>query len=77
MAAQGSFAHGVASGIPAPNGISLWTRVSELTRSSQLTLEVATDAHFRRVVDRRLVVADAANDFTVHTKVGKLKPAHE
>src|SRR3954447_3290769 len=77
LAAEGAFAHGVASGIPTPRGITLWTRVSELTRSSQLTLEVATDKHFRNVVKRQHVVADAAKDFTVHAAVGKLKPAHE
>jgi alkaline phosphatase D len=77
LASHGSFAHGVASGIPSPRGITLWTRVTELTRSSRLTLEVATDKHFRHVVDRQSVVADAAKDFTVHASVGKLKPAHE
>src|SRR4051794_15364659 len=77
LAAEGAFAHGVASGIPTPRGITLWTRVSELTRSSQLTLEVATDKHFRDVVKRQKVVADANKDFTVHAAVGKLKPAHE
>src|SRR3954452_3247741 len=77
VASEGAFAHGVASGIPTPRGITLWTRVSELTRSSQLTLEVATDKHFRNVVKRQHVVADATKDFTVHAAVGKLKPAHE
>src|SRR3954451_7456204 len=77
VAAHGTFAHGVASGVPSPKGITLWTRVSELTRSSRLTLEVATDKHFRHVVKRQDVVADATKDFTVHTQVGKLKPAHE
>ena len=76
-AANGAFAHGVASGIPGSRGITLWTRVSELTRSSSLTLEVATDKHFRHVVSRKPVVADANKDFTVHATVGKLKPAHE
>src|SRR3954453_14793549 len=77
VASDGAFAHGVASGIPTPRGITLWTRVSELTRSSQLTLEVASDKHFRNVVKRQKVVADANKDFTVHAAVGKLKPAHE
>src|SRR3954454_23916194 len=77
VASDGAFAHGVASGIPTPRGITLWTRVSELTRSSQLTLEVATDKHFRNVVKRQKVVADANKDFSVHAAVGKLKPAHE
>ena len=77
LAKNGAFAHGVASGIPTPKGITLWTRVSELTRSSRLTLEVATDKHFRHVVKRQDVIADANKDFTVHAAVGKLKPAHE
>src|SRR3954452_1345162 len=77
VASEGAFAHGVASGIPTPRGITLWTRVSELTRSSQLTLEVATDKHFRHVVNRQPVVADGNRDFTVHATVSKLKPAHE
>jgi alkaline phosphatase D len=77
LATEGTFAHGVSSGFPAPGGITLWTRVSELTRSSRVTLEVATDKHFRKVVKRQEVVADAKNDFTVHTRVGGLKPAHE
>src|SRR5919199_2215792 len=59
VASHGRFAHGVASGIPSPRGITLWTRVSELTRSSRLTLEVATDSRFRHVVKRQQVVADA------------------
>src|SRR5215212_3220728 len=77
VAKNGAFAHGVASGIPSPKGITLWTRVSELTRSSRLTLEVARDKHFRHVVKRQEVVADANKDFTVHAQVGRLKPAHE
>src|SRR3954451_15752066 len=77
VAAHGTFAHGVASGIPSPKGITLWTRVSELTKSSRLTLEVATDKHFRHVVNRSNVVADAKRDFTVHIGVAGLKPAHE
>ena len=77
LAKGGKFAHGVASGFPAPNGITLWTRVSELTSSSRLTLEVAKDKHFRHVVKRQEVIADAGKDYTVHTHVSKLKPAHE
>src|SRR3954454_2751275 len=77
VAASGKFAHGVASGIPTPKGITLWTRVSELTRSSRLTLEVATDKHFKHVINRSSVVADANKDYTVHIGLGGLKPAHE
>lgn len=77
LATEGAFAHGVASGFPAPNAITLWTRVSELTKSSLVTMEVAADKHFRHVVKRANVVADAKADYTVHARVSKLKPAHE
>src|SRR3954463_8573656 len=77
VAKEGAFAHGVASGVPSPKGITLWTRVSELTRSSRLTLEVATDKHFKHVVNRASVVADSNKDYTVHIGVAGLKPAHE
>ncbi len=43
VAKHGKFAHGVAAGFPSPKGVTLWTRVSELDRSSKLTLEVAKD----------------------------------
>ena len=77
IATEGAFAHGVASGMPSPNAITLWTRVSELTKSSRLTLEVASDKHFRKVVKKQEVVADANKDYTVHTLIKGLKPAHE
>src|SRR5512132_3900586 len=56
LASAGKFAHGVSSGIPTPRAITLWTRVSELSRSSRLTLEVATDDQFANVVNRQTVV---------------------
>src|SRR4051794_3731198 len=77
VATGGKFAHGVSSGFPSPKGITLWTRVSELQRSSRLTLEVASDKHFRHVVKRQEVIADATRDFTVHARVSGLKPVHE
>ncbi len=77
VATGGSFAHGVSSGFPSPRGATLWTRVSGLERSSKVSLEVATDAHFRHVVHRAHPTAAAAKDFTVHAHVGGLKPAHE
>jgi alkaline phosphatase D len=55
----------------------LWTRLSELSRSSKLTLEVAKDKHFRDVVKNKEVVAEGNRDFTVHQHVGGLKPGHE
>src|SRR5262245_32332145 len=58
----GKFAHGVAAGFPSQKGVTLWTRVSDLSKSSKLTLEVATDKHFKKVVDTQQVVAEANRD---------------
>ena len=52
-ATHGKFAHGVAAGFPSRKGVTLWTRVSELSRSSKLSLEVAKDKHFRNLVKPR------------------------
>ena len=76
-ATQGKFAHGVAAGFPSPKGVTLWTRVSELSRSSKLTLEVAKDKNFRNVVKSKEVVAEGNRDFTVHQHIGGLNPGHE
>lgn len=77
VATGGKFAYGVASGMPSPNAITLWTRLNGIDRTSKLKLEVATDSHFKHVVKKQDVVADAKRDFTVHAHVGGLKPAHE
>lgn len=77
IASGGSFAHGVASGFPSPKAVTLWTRVSDLHASSKVTLEVATDSHFKHVVHRAQPTAAANKDFTVHARVAGLKPAHE
>ncbi len=70
-----TFADGVASGIPSPKGITLWTRLKGIDRTSTVGLEVATDAGFQHVVRRHDVHAEANRDFTVHTHVGDLKPS--
>jgi alkaline phosphatase D len=78
IAKGGKFAYGVASGIPTTSGVTLWTRLNGLDRSSKLTVEVATDPNFRNVVaQRRDVVADAKRDFTVHTRIRGLTPAKQ
>lgn len=77
IATGGEFAHGVASGFPSPKGITLWTRVSHLERSSKVALEVATDAQFRHVVASQQVLSDAKKDFTVHAPIDGLKPGRE
>ncbi len=77
VAKAGRFAHGVSSGFPTSGAITLWTRVAELERSSRLTLEVATDKGFRRVVRRKQVTAAARDDFTIHERIRGLKPGRE
>jgi alkaline phosphatase D len=77
MAKGGKFAHGVASGLPSTKGITLWTRVSDITKSAKLNLEIATDKNFRKLVDQQKVTADSKRDFTVHAPVKGLDPATE
>jgi alkaline phosphatase D len=71
---DGTFLHGLASGQPSPSSAELWTRVSDVDRSSLLTLEVAKDAGFRNVVKREVVLAPKRDDFTVHRRVHGLQP---
>jgi alkaline phosphatase D len=73
------FRQSVASGFPATNGATLWTRLEGLPRSARLQVEIATDADFRRVVYRRTVVADAARDATVHHRAAHrvLRPGEQ
>src|SRR4051794_384105 len=77
FASEGKFAHGVSSGMPAPNAITLWTRVSELSKSSRLNLEVSTDKHFRKTVVKQEVIANKDEDYAVHAHIRGLKPATE
>jgi len=77
LAKGGKFAHGVASGFPSPKGITVWTRVSELDRSSKLRVEVATDERFRKVVESVAVRAEKARDYTVHHRIKGLEPGEE
>jgi len=70
----GRFAEGVISGDPAPNAITLWTRVSEVEGSGTVELEVARDHGFRRVVARELVRTSAGSAHAVKARVGGLLP---
>jgi len=74
VAKAGKFAHGVGAGYPSPKAITLWTRVSGIGQSSKLTLEVATDKGFRKVVETADVKAEKNRDFTVHQRVTGLDP---
>ena len=77
FAKGGKFKHGVSSGFPTDDAVTLWTRLSGVDRTSKLRLEVAKDKGFRRVVKRAVVKAVAHDDFTVHQRVKGLKPGHE
>ncbi|MEU6167714.1 alkaline phosphatase D family protein [Streptomyces tanashiensis] len=79
-----SFAHGVASGDPLPDGVLLWTRVtptpeavpgSGLGPDVQVGWELAEDRSFARVVASGTTTASAASDHTVKADVRGLRPS--
>ena len=75
LARRGTFRSGVMSGDPGPTAITLWTRLDGVARDRvRVTLEVARDEDFRRVVLRRAVPTTKARDHTVKVRVGGLKP---
>ena len=70
------FPEGVASGDPDPTSVILWTRRPfEQGDRHQLTVEVAEDADFRRVVARSKAPVSAAADWTARVLVGGLRPS--
>jgi alkaline phosphatase D len=70
------YPHGVASGDPAPDSIILWTRRPFESGTRQLlTVEVAEDEAFRKVVATATAPVSAASDWTARVLVGRLKPA--
>jgi alkaline phosphatase D len=71
------FAQGVASGDPHPDSVLLWTRASAGGSAAvvPLTVEVAEDAAFERVVASELVRALLEADHTCRVLVGGLSPA--
>ena len=50
LATEGAFAQGVASGEPATDAITLWTRLDGIAASANVGYEVARDAGFAKVV---------------------------
>ena len=70
------YPEGVASGDPDPNSVILWTRrpFGDGERH-MLTVEVAEDEHFRRVVAHAPAPVSAAADWTARVLVGGLKPS--
>jgi alkaline phosphatase D len=70
------YPEGVASGDPAADSVILWTRRPfEEGASAKLTVEVATDQAFRRVVASVPVTVSAASDWTCRVLVAGLRPA--
>jgi alkaline phosphatase D len=70
------FAEGVASGDPNAYSVLLWTRRSpDVQPVDSLSVEVAEDESFRRVVATAQVPLSAAADWSCRVLVGDLKPA--
>ncbi|MFL6765011.1 MAG: alkaline phosphatase D family protein [Sphingomicrobium sp.] len=70
------YPEGVASGDPDPHSVILWTRRPFADGSRHLlTVEVAEDEAFRRVVATATSPVSAVSDWTTRVLVGGLKPA--
>src|SRR5690348_13925265 len=75
--AREHYPEGVASGDPDPNSVILWTRRPFDSGTRQLlTVEVAEDPEFRRVVAHAPAPVSPEADWTTRVLVGRLKPAH-
>src|SRR3954469_17337377 len=69
------YPEGVASGDPDPSSVILWTRRTfEAGGRHVLTVEVAEDDAFRRVVAKASAPVSAESDWTTRVLVGHLKP---
>jgi len=71
------YPHGVASGDPDAHSVILWTRRPfEQGTRHLLTVEVAEDEAFSRVVAHAKAPVSSAADWTARVLIGGLKPAH-
>ena len=71
------YPEGVASGDPDPNSVILWTRRPFTDgKKHLLTVEVAEDETFKRVIAHASAPVSPAADWTTRVLVGRLKPAH-
>jgi len=70
------FPEGVASGDPHSDSVILWTRRPTVGNSEahRLTVEVAEDAHFKRVVAHAITNVSAKTDWTCRVLAAGLKP---
>jgi alkaline phosphatase D len=71
------YPEGVASGDPDRDSILLWTRRAPTTPSpaQRLSVEVAEDESFKRVIAASAALISEAADWTCRVLVGGLKPA--
>jgi alkaline phosphatase D len=76
LARGGRFSEGVMSGEPAPTGITLWSRLHDVSGRVSAELEIARDRDFRRVVARRRVATSGERGHSLKTRVTGLRP-HE
>src|ERR1700722_1804972 len=70
------YTEGVASGDPDAHSVLLWTR-RDAGRPERLTVEVAQDKEFQRVVAVARAPVSAESDWTCRVLVGGLQPATE
>jgi alkaline phosphatase D len=71
------YPHGVASGDPDHHSVILWTRRPFTEDKRQLlTVEVAEDEAFRRVIAHAQTPVSSATDWTARVLIGGLKPSH-
>jgi alkaline phosphatase D len=72
------YPEGVASGDPNPDSVLLWTRFPAVgPTSAKLTVELAEDSDFHRVVATSNIFVTPGSDWTCRVLVGGLKPATE
>ena len=73
------YPQGVASGDPRPDSVILWTRrpPDKSVASHRLTVEIASDAKFAKLVAQGEVAVTAATDWTCRFLAAGLKPARE
>ncbi|HEV7700041.1 MAG TPA: alkaline phosphatase D family protein, partial [Pyrinomonadaceae bacterium] len=70
------FPQGVASGDPDPTSVILWTRRQPgNSPAAKLTVEIAEDAAFHRVVGKQETTVSANSDWTCRVLAGGLRPS--
>jgi alkaline phosphatase D len=69
------FYHGVASGDPTEKSVIIWSKVilDKLITRAEISLEVAIDSLFSKIVQKSMVITDQNSDFTVKEKISNLK----